>query len=441
MHFVVATHIWGYLQTGLSVLGYYFRILIFPFFFDNFSFVNKISSPYYVLLGALFVIIVLLLLYVFRKTMNDIFPVFLMVIFLIPYVILAFSTLWPFRISSRYMMVAFLGIVWLAASYICRLKVKLQNLVVVSLIILLGSSLISGMYRYRSERAFWEDALESHPENSFVLLKMANVCYSENDDFTSLKYYSRALKNPMGKTTAIEISIGIAKLAYERSGYRKALDWLNRLQFELQLYQRFQVVKLKSSIYISQAKIDLAEKVLRENMDRFGQRREIYLILYRMFVGYEKWTRALDLEQLIKQRFQPPHRLNTLRIRKVFEKMNADQKIDFYVKHKNYSEAIEMLKNQNHSGMETELFKNELYYRMGNTAYPQKWVENIFRQYPDDFEIRNRIGYFYLRRMKRLNESLICFKESLKVKPDQSGIKKLYKYLFQQREKLGGFVL
>lgn len=441
MHFVVANQIWGYLQTGLSVLGYYFRILIFPFFFDNFSFVNKISSPYYITLGILFIITVLLAIYVFRKTANDIFPVILTVIFLIPFVTLAFSTLWPFRISSRYMMVAFLGIAWLAATNICRLKVRLQNLIMVSLIILFGSSLISGMYRYRNERAFWEDALESHPENSFVLLKMGNVCYAENDDFSSLDYYNRALKNPMGKTTAIEISIGIARLAYERSDYRKALDWLNRLQFELQSYQRFQVIKLKASIYISQAKIDLAEMVLKENMDRFGQRRELYHILYKMFVGYEKWARAEALERLIKQRFPPPHEINTSGIKSIFDKMNSDQKRDFYVKYKNYSAAIELSGYQKRLGMDAELLKNELYYRMGNTAYPQKWVENLFRQYPYDFEIRNRIGYFYLRRMKRLNEALICFRESLKVRPDQSGIKKLYDYLVLQQEKLGGYVL
>lgn len=441
VHFVVADHIWEYLQTGLSVFGYYFRILIFPFYFDNFSFVNKISSPFYVILGILSIIIVGLAVYVFRKNKRDIFPVFLMVVFLIPYVILAFSTLWPFRISSRYMMVAFLGIAWLAATYICRLKVRLQNIIVVLLIILFGSSIISGMYRYRSERTFWEDALESHPENSFVLLKMANVCYTENDDFTSLYYYNRALKNPMGKTTAIEISIGIAKLAYERCDYQKALDWLNRIQFKLQPYQRFQVVKLQASIYISQAKIDQAEMLLTENMDRFGERRDIYHILYKMFVGYEKWARANDLERLIKHRFSPPHDINTSGLKRIFDQMNADEKRDFYIKHKNYSAAIKLLSQQKRLGMDAEFLMNELYYRMGNSDYPQKWAENMFRQYPHDVEIRNRIGYFYLRRMKRLNDALICFRESLMVNPNQSGIKKLYDYLVRHREKLDGYVL
>jgi len=121
--------------------------------------------------------------------------------------------------------------------------------------------------------------------------------------------------------------------------------------------------------------------------------------------------------------------------------MNEDEKRDFYVKHKNYSAAVELLGHQNRLGMDVELLKNELYYRMGNAAYPQKWAENMFRQYPYDFEIRNRIGYFYLRRMKRLNDALICFRESLKVKPDQSGIKKLYDYLVKHREKLDGYVL
>lgn len=49
-------------------------------------------------------------------------------------------------------------------------------------------------------------------------------------------------------------------------------------------------------------------------------------------------------------------------------------------------------------GMDTDLLKNELYYRLGNSAYPQKWVEKVFRQYPGDFQIRNRqswAGMYY----------------------------------------------
>ena len=441
LHFVVATHVLGYVKTALSVFGYYMRILIFPFFFDNFSFVNKISTPIYTVLGILFFIIILLGIYISRKKPSNLFAIALTVVFLIPYVILAFTTLWPFRISSRYMMVASLGIIWLASGYICRLKIKFQNIIVVALIILFGSTLISSMHRYRSERNFWEDALESHPSNSFVLLKMANVCSEESDDFNSLYYYSQALKNPMGKTTAIEISIGIARLAYYRSDYRKALAWLDRMQFKLQPYQQFQVIKLQAFMYMSQGKIDLAEKVLLDNLERYGQRREIYRILYDMLIGYEKWEKARDLDQLIKKRFPPPHEMNTSRVQKVFNQLSVNQKIDFYVKYKNYSGAIDLLSQQKRPGMDTDLLKNELYYRLGNSDYPQKWVEKIFRQYPGDFQIRNRIGFFYLRRMKRMNEAFICFRESLKVNPDQPGIKKLFDYLYQQQAKLGGYVL
>ena len=133
--------------------------------------------------------------------------------------------------------------------------------------------------------------------------------------------------------------------------------------------------------------------------------------------------------------------MNTSRMQKVFNQLSVNQKIDFYVKYKNYSGAIDLLNQQKRPGMDTDLLKNELYYRLGNSAYPQKWVEKVFRQYPGDFQIRNRIGFFYLRRMKRINEAFICFRESLKVNPDQPGIKKLSDYLYQQQAKLGGYVL
>ncbi|MCK4835916.1 MAG: glycosyltransferase family 39 protein, partial [Candidatus Aminicenantes bacterium] len=308
LHFVVGSSVLDYIKTAISVFGYYSRILLFPFYFDNFSFVNEVTTTWYIFLGIVMGILILTVFYITKKDRKNLFPLSLTVLFMCPYILLTFTTLWPFRISSRYMMIPFLGVIWLFTRAICRLKIKFQNIIIISLVILFGSAIISSTQRYRTERNFWEDALKSHSDNSFVLQKMANICYEEKDDFTSLYYYNQALKYPMGQTTAIEISIGLAKLAFQRCDYQKSLEWLNRFHFKVLPYQEYHIIKLKALILVSLGNINQAVKLLKENLNAYSDRRDIYHLLFEFQIGFENWLKAKNLENMIKMKFPPPYR-------------------------------------------------------------------------------------------------------------------------------------
>ena len=440
LHFIGGSGFFDYLHTAVSVLGYYSRILLFPFFFENFNFVNKVTTPWYFLMGLVMAGLMVSGFFLLRKKRTNLFALVLTFLFICPFVLLAFTTLWPFRISSRYMMVPFLGVAWLGVRAIYRLRIKMQNILVISLIILFGSGIIAGMQRYRSERDFWQDALASHPDSSFVLQKLAGICYEESDDFTAWYYYRKALKYPMGKDTAVEISIGLARLAFQRCDYGSALEWLNRLKFSLSSYQAYHISKLKSLIWISLGNVANAEKLLKQTLNRFPARMDIYHLLFEFYVGQEKWDRARDVEGLMKKKFPFRNRIATGQVNSQFRRASSIQRINFYIRHKNYRAAIEALRAGEESGNKNRLLAVELYYRLGDPKSAEKLVNGLLAEYPGDFELRNSLGFFYLRRLNRLDESLARFKESLDINGNQPGIAKLADALGNEKARIDSII-
>lgn len=437
LHLIGGSSVFDYFYTAFSVLGYYSRILLFPFFFENFNFVNKVTTPVYFSLGLAVSGLFLLGLFLFRKYKQNQTPLVLIFLFLLPYILLAFTTLWPFRISSRYMMLPFLGVIWLAVRAIYRLKIRMQNIVVVSLIILFGSGIIAGMQRYRTERDFWQDALTDHPRNSFVLQKMGSVCYEEQDDLGAMVYYRQALKYPMGRDTAVEISIGLARLAFQRFDYPRSLGWLNRLTFSMSPYQAYHISKLRSLILLHLGEDKEAEILLKEIMTRFPTRIHIYHLLFELYIGQQKWDEARKVEELIEKRFPPPHRVDTSQLEIRFNQAVPQQKVNFYIRYRNYGKAIELLSGMADSADKNVILMAELHYRKGDSQSGEKLIDGLLGRYPDDFQLRNNLGFFYLRRLSRIDEALKFFQQSLDMNRNQPAIVKLVDTLKVEKTRIG----
>jgi tetratricopeptide (TPR) repeat protein len=378
--------------------------------------------------------------FLFRHNRKNIFPLALTFLFICPFVLLAFSTLWPFRISSRYMMVPFLGVLWLGVRAVSRLKIKMQNILIISLIVLFGSGIIAGMQRYRTERDFWQNALDTHPRNSFVLQKMAGICYEDKDDFTSRYYYHRALQSPMGKNTAVEISIGLAKLAFQRCDYAGALKWLNRLTFSLSPYQEYHIIKLKALILMSAGDESQAEMVLKEILRRFPDRVDAVALLMDLYVGRGRWDRARQLEELMEKKFSPLKRIDAGQMEMRFRQADPRQKINFYIRYRNYPAAIDQLRKIKDSGIQNLLLLGELYYKVGDSRSGEELVNRLLARDPGDFQLRNNLGFFYLKRLSRLDEALRCLEDSLGLNPDQPGIAKLVEILRDQKARIDPYL-
>ncbi|RQW03453.1 hypothetical protein EH222_12415, partial [candidate division KSB1 bacterium] len=109
------------LRLLFSALGYYVRILLFPIGFAKFTFNPEILNPTCLLIGI--GSFVSLISYLFATHFKkNIVPLSLTAFFLVPFVGLAFSNLWPFKISARYMMVPSIGVIWLFC--LCLRNVK-----------------------------------------------------------------------------------------------------------------------------------------------------------------------------------------------------------------------------------------------------------------------------------------------------------------------------
>ncbi|MCK4836993.1 MAG: hypothetical protein KAT17_10155, partial [Candidatus Aminicenantes bacterium] len=132
---------------------------------------------------------------------------------------------------------------------------------------------------------------------------------------------------------------------------------------------------------------------------------------------------------------------NTDIVETQFNRSSPLEKIDFYIKYKNYQKAIDMIGLLNLSGIKNELLQAELYYRNGHSAAGQKLINGLFRSYPEDFQLRNSVGFFYLRRLNRINEALSSFKGSLNINENQPGIKKLVDYLVGEIARISRYVM
>lgn len=110
------------LQTGIGVLGYYCRSLIFPFHYDMFLPADLVLRPLYALAGAVALTVLAWFFARTRKDGNLWLPLLLITLFLTGHMALAFTTLYPFSISTRYLQIPILGATWLLAHEIGKWK-------------------------------------------------------------------------------------------------------------------------------------------------------------------------------------------------------------------------------------------------------------------------------------------------------------------------------
>ena len=107
----------------LGSMGYYFKSMISPFDFVMFTFIDNIIDIKTILWGLSFILILTLLLYLSIKKENDLkIPLLFIFNFLPFYLLFAFSNLYPYSISTRYMIVPFIGILWIGVKYILKIR-------------------------------------------------------------------------------------------------------------------------------------------------------------------------------------------------------------------------------------------------------------------------------------------------------------------------------
>jgi len=424
------------LSTAVSVLGYYISKLFFPVGIEAFNFVHKVVSVRYLVIGILFSFLVLGFVWWSRKDKKNLIPIFLLGFFMLPYIILVFTSLWPFRISLRYMMLPFLGLIWFLCGYLVRLKKIFQYALILLLMALFIPEIVSSSYRYRSERIYWEHALTDHPENSFVHLKMAEACYEEWDDVSCRYYLTQALKYPMGQVTAVGMAVTFAKLEYQRMDYERSLDWMKKITFKVLPAWKYQINKLKALIYISRGNISQAENILKDSVKQFSDRKDLYQILTEMFLGNNRWNKAREWQRISAKKFPGALVEDIDKTEKNFYQLTEEKKMGFYIYYKNYPKAIQILKRSGVTGMDKKLLLIELFYKSGAPAQGKMIMDQLLSENPRKWEVANNIGFFCLKQLRRPAESIPYFQISLKINKNQPKIEQLISNLSFQLGKI-----
>lgn len=407
-----------------STLGYYVRILFYPIQFPRFTFNSEVLNPKYLILGigSFLAIAAYLLITRFKK---NVIPLALMVFFLIPFIWLVFSKLWPFKISARYMMIPSIGVIWLFCLSLGKLKRYLRYLICLALIAVFLPYLLQFSFSYKNEITYWTDGYNAHPHNSIAFLMLARSYYDADKKITAYYYLKESLKYPVDSLTASHISVLFASLEYLRCDYPAALLWLDRYRASLTYDAR----RLRSSIQLAQGDIESAEQILLKLMQQYPEKLLAYQILFNAYIGQTKWDEAAALEEKMNSVFYLKKTQMAENIKTEFPKKSYKQLVGFYTEYENYAVAINLIEQKPNKKIAEFIALLELYYRYGKPEIAEDMIDSFLESNRKNYLLLNMLGNFYLKELYRLEQALKYFKQSIQIQSDQPQIQVLIEHL------------
>ena len=403
-----------------STLGYYARVLVFPIRLPKFAFASEIMNWKYLLLGG--VSFLAAGVFLFRKRSEKaIIPVSLMVFFLLPHVLLAFSKLWPFKISARYMMIPAIGAVWLFCLGLGKGRRYLRYLAVAALIGVFLPCLLRSSFAYRNELTYWMEGYQAHPRNSIMLLFLAKAHYNADHKLLARHYLSKSLPYPTDRLTASHIAIFFADLEYRRRDYAAAAKWLRHHLVASPYNAQF----LAASIRLSLGDFNAAEHALLELIRQRPETRLAYHQLFAAYLGQTRWEDAARLENEMRAKFHEKAAPITEKLQAGFSKRTRDQKADFYAEFNNYGAAIDLIEGKPARDFADFMKLTDLYYRSGKPEIAEKMIHGLLELNPRNHSLFNQFGEFYVKKLNRPEQALDCFERSIRIKPDQPKVRAL----------------
>lgn len=434
MNLIFSSEFTENIRIAIAALGYYFRSIFFPIYYDMFLSINEAMNLIY--LGIIAFLVFIYLLFLSIKDKEIIIPLCFILVFLGGHILLVFTSVFPFKLYSRYMMIPALGLVWIFTKYISQIKEKIKLSLVLILLLLFIPSIIINANSYKSELSFFQKAHKSSPRNGYLLFKMANVLLEKKDFLGAELFLNQALQYSQRTRTAMLVSLLYADIEYRRSDYEKVYMWINSIKnfasspdVELAPLMKSQISLKEALVYIALANFESAEKLLKENIERYRNQKETYDILYKMYVGYNQWEKAKNLEKTMKDRFASFRSLDTAQTKKEFALLSTENKIGFYILNNNILKAASLIKTLSPLNLDHKILLFKLYYVGGKEEEAKNTINEILTEYPNDYKALNTIGTIYLKQLIRVNEALFYYRKSLEINKDQPEIDYLITYL------------
>jgi len=410
--------------------GYYFRSIIFPIFYDMFLPLARMTNLFYLLSGFLSILFIFYLFFRSRRDQEFVIPSVLFLLFFAGHIPLVFTNIIPYQIYSRYMMVAALGFVWILTKHLVRIKEQARLSLVFVILILFIPSIVISAGSYRTKISFWQRAQKAMPDDAFVLISTGRTYFESKDYLSAELSLNRVLSLKIKREAAIMVSLLYADIEIEKADYELALKWLTSIEefekdpgIKVAPYIRYEINSRRAKVSISKGDVSSAEKLLEQNIAHYSTVKDSYSQLYNLYFSHGLWDKAAGLEKMMKKVF-PNYfaSIDTEKAREEFETFSFEKKMAFCIQGKNFAEAIALIKTLPSLDLDHQFVLAMLYYSKGDTQEGERVIGEILRGDPNNYEIMNKIGFFYLLNFARAKDALNYFEKSLRLNQSQPEI-------------------
>jgi len=429
---VLGSNLIEILRTFLGTLGFYFKTMLFPFSPKFFLSTQDAQSGLYLFFGIIAVVCFLGIALLAIKDKSLLPPLSLIVVFLFGHAFLVFSSVMPYTIYSRYLMIPGLGLAWFLAILLCRLKERVRLFPFFVLIVLFIPTIVINAAPYKSNLDFWRGRpAKQSAKDGYILFHVAKAYYAKKDILRAELNLNRCLSMSMEQDTAILVSMLYTELEFAKADYIGVEKWQKSLENLQNLAGKTfapiikgQINDIKAKVLIARGEVAEAEKLLEENILRAPDMKETYVTLYKMFIGHEKWDKARELETRITSRF-PSFPLRSSQIAEELKSMSPAKRISFYILNNNYIEAKRIVEIVSPLDLPHKVLFAKLAYWSGNESEGKNTIERIAAKNPGNTGVMNSIAAFYLKDLYRAKEALLYLNKSYGINPQQPQIHRL----------------
>ena len=413
--------LWENGRALLGVLGYYFRSLMFPFRYDMFLPVDAVKTSLYAISGFFFLFLMAVLLWLGRKKPQYLQAWIWIAPFMAGYLLMIFTPVYPFSISTRYLLLPAIGCVWLLSHFLRSLPRRFEKLILAALLFTSAAAIIGNSQKYQNETNFWASALKSCPNDSFFLSKYAGQLWEDGDFIRSEILLRRALTFRMKNSTAVAIALQLADITCGQARYTESLGWLEKIRsLPLDLPQNNH--RLSQLLKIHQARADLAEaETAVQAMALAAPTDQNKKIRVELYLAFAAWGKARGAALALKLPEAGDWSARIEKMQTAFQSMPPRQQAIYFVNHGNFAYAWRLWPKENFLGFAEQMQLARLAFLAGQEEEGKRRIENLAQKGESDFRIFNSVGNLFFD-LQRADEALPFYQRSLQLNPNQPAL-------------------
>ncbi len=423
--------LWENVRPVLGVLGYYARSAVLPFGYDMFLPVGAVQTSALLVSGAAFALI-LVAIPIFGRRRSELLQAWF---WIAPFVggalLLVFTPIYPFSISTRYLMIPAIGWMWLLAHVLVKARPWIRNSLLVILFIAFASSILAESTRYRDELAFWKGALDECPNEPFFLYKAAQQLALRGDPATAETMLRRSLMSPMNPATAGSVALTLAVIKLDQAYYPESLHWLSQAgNLPLGLAQRRERANRLWKINLAMGNLAAAEKALLE----IQPSRAASSSLLELYLSFADWDRARRLTDQQPRNLQTRSVADIDRLEQTFRSWSLRERAKYFEQQGNFSYAWDLWRQEPSASIAERLMTARLALLAGQEATGQELLARLAAEGNGDFRLLNSIGNL-LFDLHRGEEAIPFYQQSLSLFPEQPTLRERISWIGGKRAK------